>query len=202
MKNKKNDPFFFIFKTIINIVFYLGAVLGILLMAVLIVLSVIPEHFQGKIPLPVNLDISDVNVTDLRVDSIDNLGIENKTTFQITYLTKDLLIVRVVLVYFFIIMVGVLTALFFWKKILTAYQKSTFFSKENRTMLNYLGWLLIVYFPLLYLMNLFFEALINLQIGEVSVSPSLYQGYDIGILLAVLGSVMIFLGKVVNDQLQ
>ncbi|MFO7980768.1 MAG: DUF2975 domain-containing protein [Candidatus Aminicenantes bacterium] len=199
MKNKKNDPFFFIFKTITNIVFYLGAVLGVILVAVLIALSVFPEHFQGKISLPVNLDISDVNMTDLQVDPIDNLGIENKTTFQITYLTKDLFIVRVVLVYFFIIMVGVLIALFFWKKILTAYQKSTFFSKENRTMLNYLGWLLIVYFPLLCLMNLFFEALINLQLGEVSVSPSLCQGLDIGILLVVLGSVMIFMGKIVND---
>jgi hypothetical protein len=198
MKNKKNDSFLLIFKTITNIAFYLSAIFGVFLVVVLIAFIVIPDHFQGKIFLPVNLDINDVNVTASQVRSIDNLGRKNITAFRITYLTKNLSIIRLLLLYYFIIILGVLTALFFWKKILTSYQKSTFFSQENRTIVNCLGWLLIFYFPFFYLINLFFETLINLQIGNVLVSPSVCQVLDVGIILVALGSMVLFIGKIVN----
>jgi len=201
MKNKKKDPFFFVLKTITDIVYYLSAVMAIFLIAAIITLSFFSEFFQDKISLPVHLNVSDVSMTELQVESILNSGTKNIRVFQITYLTKNLTMVRILLLYYFIITAGILVALFFWKKILTSYQKSTFFSEENRTLVNYLGYLLIAYVPLYYLINLFFESLIDLKIAKISVTPSLSQGFDTGIMLVVWGSILLFIGKTVKKEI-
>jgi len=199
MKNKKNDLFFLIFNTITNIVYYSGAVLGIFLGVLLIVISVFPEYFQGKIFLPMDLNIHDLNEITSKVEFIDNIKKEDITSYQITALSRDLFIVRLLMLYYTIIIVGVLMALFFWKKILTAFQKSNLFSPENRKTVHYLGWLLILYFPLFSLINHVFETLISLQIGMSSVSPSLCQDWTVGLILVILGSVILFIGKIMNQ---
>ena len=184
---------------ITNIVYYSGAVLGIFLGALLIVISVFPEYFQGKIFLPIDLNIHDLNEITSKVEFIDNIKREDITSYQITALSRDLFIVRLLMLYYTIIIVGVLMALFFWKKILTAFQKSNLFSPENRKTVHYLGWLLILYFPFFSLINHIFETLVNLQIGKSSVSYSLCQDWTVGLILVVLGFVILFMGKIMNQ---
>jgi hypothetical protein len=198
MKNKKKDPFFFVLKTITDIVYYLSAFMALFLIVSIITLSFFSEFFQDKISLPVHLNVSGASMTELQVEPILNTGAENITVFQITYLTKNLTLIRILLLYYFIITAGILVALFFGKKILSSYQRSTFFSQENRTLVNYLGYLLLAYIPLYYLINLFFESWIDLKTAKISVSPSLSQGFDIGIMLVVWGSILLFIGKTVK----
>jgi len=200
MKNKKNNPFSFVFKTITNLVFYSGIVLAVFLIVALIALSVFPDYFQDKISLPVHLDIKDTDSMAPRTALINNLGKEASLSFKVTCLTRDLFVIRVLLLYYFIIILGGLIALFFWKKILNTYQKPALFSRENSTLVRFLGWLLIVYVPLFYLINLFFESLVNLRISKASLDSSLSQGYHTGIFLVVLGSVILFMGKTMDDS--
>jgi len=198
MKSKKDDLFFSILKIITNIVWYSGIGLGMIILFALIIITAFPEYFQNKISFPIELNIKDFNMITLQGNLANNCELDSVTAARITYISKDLYIIRVLLLYYLIIILGICIALFFWRKVLIAFQGSRFFSKENRTIANYFGWLLILYFPLLCLTNQFFKALIDLRISKVSLVFSLYQELSIGIILIVLGFLMLFISRIVE----
>lgn len=189
------NSFFSFFKNISNIAWYVVIGISIINSIILVMTFIYPDYTQDKISIPVKFNIRNTNHMTLINDLSKDADLFTLTAAEITYDTKDLFIIRGFLTYTLLILSGICIALFFWRKILNSIELSCFLSKENRSMLSFFGWLLIVYSPLLGLVNFFFKALINYRMHTSSLISSFGENPNINIFLILFGFLFILISK-------
>lgn len=200
MNKTKNRALISILKTLTDIIWYGCIFVGITTLLAVLISTAFPEAFQDKIYLPLELEIKEMNLISLSPNMDFNLNNNIITSVSFTYLAKDLFIVRILLMYYLVIIISTCIILFFWRKILASYKASTVFSKENGVMINFTGWLLILYAPLFWIIKELFKTFIAFKISDPAFKVNLFPEPIAGIFLIILGSLMLFLAESVNKK--
>jgi len=198
-KINKNSSLSF-FKNTSNIAWYVAIGISIITFFILVMTFIYPEYAQDKISVPVEFSIKNTNHITLSNDLNKNSDLFTLIAADITYGSKDLFIIRGYLFYTFIIFVGICFALFFWRKIFNSIEHSRFFSKENRSMVNFFGWLLIVYSFLFGLINFFFKTFINYRMHKSPLLSSFGENPSINIFLIIFGFLFILISKIADQR--
>lgn len=196
MKKTNRSSFLYFLRIFSNVIWYTAIGMSIIAFLLIAITFFSPEYVQDKIFVPIEFSIRDTNNLSLSNNLVINSDLYNITAADITYNSKDLYIIRGFLSYTFIILAGISLALFFWRKLLNSFEYESFFSKENRSMVNFFGWLLIVYSFLFSFINLFFKAFIDYRIHEDSLTSSFGHNLSINIFLIILGLLFILMSKI------
>ncbi len=188
------------FKNISNIAWYVAIGISTITFFILVMTFFYPDYAQDIISFPVEFSIRNTNHMTLSNDLSNNSDLFTLIAAEITYGSKDLFIIRGFLTYTFIIFAGICIALFFWRKIFYSIEHSLFFSMENRSMVKFFGWLLIVYSFLFGLINFFFKALINYRMRKSPLISSFGENPSINIFLIIFGFLFILISKIANRR--
>ncbi|MDW7760037.1 MAG: hypothetical protein SCM96_05295 [Acidobacteriota bacterium] len=197
--NKKTDRLVSFLKIISDTIWYAGLGLAAIFLAALI-LTAFPEFAQGKISMPLQVDIRNPDARILQEKSVAGLDQADPMAASIICSTQDLFMIRVLLSYRLAVMLGICAALFFWRRILKSSREPDFFTKRNRSTAASLGWLLVAYIPLHEGAVLIAESLMDLRISRGDLATSLGSGYNPGITLAILGLLFLFLSRVMEKS--